>query len=82
MNCKNCESSNVIEFVKQVAFTLLKCKSCGLVFKSQTHIDYQSLDESHYKHYNFDRTREAQEIMKVINKILGTELVNENETPP
>ncbi len=76
MNCMNCSSYDTEVFIRDTAFTLIKCNDCGLIFKPDTRIEYEKLDESYYGHFNFDRSKEAQEIMHVIKKHFKNENLN------
>lgn len=68
MECKICKSSNLKIITEQDGWKLYRCKNCGFVYKYGVTIQYEELPASYYNVYNFDRTKEVEEIIEIINK--------------
>ncbi len=68
MNCQNCSSNYTNTFIKEDILTLVKCNDCGLITKPDVHFLYENLGKNYYNQLNFDRSKEAKEIVNVINK--------------
>lgn len=68
MTCKICNSSNLKIITEQDGWKLYRCKDCGFVYKYGVTIQYEELPASYYNVYNFDRTKEVEEIIEIIKK--------------
>lgn len=77
MRCPNCESSDVINFIKNDDLRLFVCQNCELIFKDNIiNIDYQKLDKDYYMVYNFNREKEVRDLIKIIKKYIKKEKIS------
>lgn len=76
MRCKICNSSNIQLLDENQNYKLFRCCVCNFVYKDIEEVNYDILTEDNYVCYNFDRTREAIELAKVIKKFSKREPIN------
>jgi len=47
-------------------WSLLQCEECGLAFKTGVTTSYENLQAEYYERFNFDRSREASEVTRIM----------------
>lgn len=66
MECKNCNSKLCNKISESEDYILYQCPDCSFYFKDTSEYDYDTLSESNYLVYNYDRKKEAIEINNII----------------
>ena len=69
-NCKICNEETENFFYINNFYKIIVCRKCGFIFKPDVKIDYQSLNESDFLFYNYNRKKEVNELNKIIKKFI------------
>ncbi|MGE5621378.1 MAG: class I SAM-dependent methyltransferase [archaeon] len=71
--CEICQKPDVTLLKTAAKFNLMKCGSCGFIYKDTLEYNYEGLSEDDYIMYNFNRRNEALELNKIIEKFAAKE---------
>ena len=67
--CEVCGTSKVQSYVECGEFRIVRCLSCGYVKKCNAEKDYRKLPAEAFRIYDFDRSREVGDVIKLIQKV-------------
>lgn len=69
ISCALCAHSQLKLILEQDHWAIYRCMNCRFVFKSGNSFHYENLPGEYFSKYNFDRSKEVDEIIRILNKL-------------